>query len=128
MSANRIDASSYLSAITLRDGSLSRSAIVVGKMLASNRSERSYSASIAASARSISRSVYQIVATTITAEPTTELTKPTVSVHGGPNPRLSGTVSSSAMVSAPPAAATSEASAMRSIPRTSTISDAATRK
>lgn len=75
MSANRIDASSYLSAITERAGSLSRSAIVSGRMLASSRSLRSYSASMARSARSVSRSVYQRVARIITTDDTTELMK-----------------------------------------------------
>ncbi len=66
MSANRIDASSYLSAMMLRDGSFSRWAIVAGRILVSSRSDRSYSASIASRARRISRSAYQTTATTIT--------------------------------------------------------------
>jgi hypothetical protein len=36
MSANRIEASSYLSAMMLRDGSLSRFAMEAGRMLASS--------------------------------------------------------------------------------------------
>src|ERR671923_12895 len=42
MSANRIEASSYLSAMMLRDGSFSRSAILAGRMLVSRRSDRSF--------------------------------------------------------------------------------------
>ena len=66
-------------------------------MLASSDSDRWYSASIAFSARSISRIAYQTVATTITAEPMTELMKPTVSIHGGPRPLSLGTKSSRAI-------------------------------
>src|SRR3984885_5601870 len=66
MSANSTEASSYLSAMMLRAGSFSRSATLAGKMLASSASDRSYSNSIAASARTISRTEYQTVVTTIT--------------------------------------------------------------
>ena len=45
---------------------MSRSAIDAGRMLASSDSDRRYSDSIAASARAVSRSAYQTVATTRT--------------------------------------------------------------
>ena len=57
--------------------------MLAGRMLASSFSERWYSDSIAASARSISRSANHTVANTITVEDTVEVMKPTVSAHGG---------------------------------------------
>ncbi len=59
-------------------------------MLASSDSDRWYSASMAFSARSISRIAYQTVATTITAENMAELTKPTVSDQCGPKAPVIG--------------------------------------
>ena len=97
-------------------------------MLASSDSDRWYSASIAFSARSISRIAYQTVATTMTAETITELTKPTVSVHDGPRPLSLGTVSSRAIVPATPKATIVDARTMRSMPSTRTTSVAETRK
>ena len=128
MSANRIEASSYLSAMMLRVGSLRRLAIDAGRMFASSDSDRWYSDSIAFSARSISRIAYQTVATTITAEPMTELMKPTVSIHGGPRFLSLGTRSSRAIDPAAPNATIVDARTMRSIPNTRSTSVAATRK
>ncbi len=53
---------------------------------------------------------------------------PTVSIQGGPRPRSSGTVSSRAMMITTPTAAITDASTMRSMPSTSTTSEAETRK
>ena len=97
-------------------------------MLASSDSDRWYSASIAFSARATSRIAYQIVATTMTAEKIAELTKPTVSVQGGPRPLSLGTSNSRAIVPATPRAAIVDASTMRSIPSTRTTRDADTKK
>src|SRR5882757_7593958 len=86
ISAKRTDASSYLSAMTVRDGSFNRWAIVVGKMLASSDSDLLYSASIALSARVISRSAYQTVATTISHAEATDTANPTVKAQAGCTP------------------------------------------
>jgi hypothetical protein len=64
----------------------------------------------------------------MTAEPMTELTKPTVSVHGGPRPLSRGTNNSRAIVPATPNATIVDANRIRSIPNTSTTSVAETRK
>src|SRR6516164_7693337 len=76
MSANSTEATSYLSAMTPRSGSLSRSAMLAGSMLVSSASERSYWASISASARAVSRSANHIVTTTITTLEMVVTTKP----------------------------------------------------
>ncbi|CNH33767.1 Uncharacterised protein [Mycobacterium tuberculosis] len=76
MSANSTEASSYLSATIVVCGFLSRAAMLVGKMLVSNASERACSSSIARWAPSISRCVYHTVAMIIPHAATAEIAKP----------------------------------------------------
>src|SRR6201985_148549 len=83
MSANSTEASSYLSAMMLRAGSFSRSATLAGKMLANSASDLSYSNSIAASARTISRTEYQTVVTTMTQDEIVVTTKLNDKAQGG---------------------------------------------
>src|SRR6201986_2488014 len=91
MSANSTEASSYLSAMMLRAGSFSRSATLAGKMLASSASDRSYSNSIAASARTISRTEYHTVVTTMTQDEIVVTTKLKDNAHAGWTPVSRGT-------------------------------------
>ncbi len=102
--------------------------MLAGRMLASSFSERSYSCSIAASARRISRSAYQTVATAISDADATETTKPTRMLQSGCTPVSSGMFSSNTMARTTPSAARAPASTMRSMPSTSTRIEAATRK
>src|SRR5271155_3931693 len=99
MSANSTEASSYLSAMMLRAGSFSRSATLAGKMLASNASDRSYSTSMASSARTISRTAYHTVATTITQAEMVVTTKLSDKDHAGWAPVSRGTRNCSAITS-----------------------------
>src|ERR1700759_5807454 len=91
MSANSTEASSYLSAMMLRAGSFSRSATLAGKMLASSASDRSYSNSIAASARTISRTEYHTVVTTMTQDEIVGTTKLNYKAQTGCAPGSRGT-------------------------------------
>ena len=64
-------------------GSLSFSATVAGRMLASSASERLYSTSMASSAREISRMAYQTVANISRQAPAVANTNPALSAQRG---------------------------------------------
>ncbi len=128
MSANRTETSSYLSAMTLRDELLRRSAMLPGNMLASSASERSYSASITASARWVSRSANHTATNTITQAETMVTTKVIDCAHAGCNPVSRGTRNSRAITSPAPTAVRPAASTVCSMPSNSTTRHAPTKK
>jgi hypothetical protein len=128
MSANRIEASSYLSAMMLCAGFFRRSAMDAGRMLANSDSERWYSVSMALSARAISRSAYQTVVTTRTHAAMVLTMKPILNAQSGCVPVLCGTHISRPITVTAPSTARQEASTMCSIPSTSTTIAPATAK
>ncbi len=97
-------------------------------MLASNASDRSYSTSIAASARTISRTAYQTVVTTITHAEIVVTTKFSDNAQPGSAPVLRGTRNCNVITMLAAIAARIDARKMRSTPSCSTTRQAATRK
>ena len=96
-------------------------------MLANRASDRSYSTSIASSARDASRSAYQTVAKIMKHAAEVASTNPAWSAQRGWIPVSAGTVNCIPIHRPAPIATTVLASARCSVPSTSTASDADTR-
>ena len=96
-------------------------------MLANRASDRSYSTSIASSARETSRMAYQTVAKIMKHAAAVAITNPDWSAQRGWRPVSGGTVNCMPTHRAAPTVTIELASARCSVPSTNTVSDADTR-
>ena len=100
--------------------------MLAGRMLARSCSERSYSISIATSARAVSRNANHTAANAMSADALIDRMNPTVMLQAGCRPVSAGAVSFRPIPITTPTAARMPARTMRSLPRTRTTITAAT--